>query len=373
MAAFRDYITDYVRGPDIAAMKSELRAVCAGLATIRYSILIHDGGFTVRPYRDEPDYSEKVMEVFARFRRHPAKNYLVEFKEFPEINHIEAKVLEFVAELNPEAFRRLDEFCQRYQFFEDEVITRFDREIQFYLAYLDYTEKLRAAGLSFCLPAVSSQDKHVRVRNGFDLALAAKLVGEKAPVVCNDFYLEGSQRIFVVSGPNQGGKTTFARMFGQLHYLAALGLPVPGEEAQLYLFDELFTHFERREDIKNLRGKLQDDLVRIHDILERATGNSIIVMNEIFTSTTLQDAQFLSRRIIRKIIALDALCVCVTFLSELSTLAEQTVSMISTVVPDNPAQRTYKVLRLPAEGKSYAMAIAEKYGVTYHALMERIA
>jgi DNA mismatch repair protein MutS len=373
LAAFRDYLARYVASAGFTTLARETRDRKDALGRIRYCTRIKGDRVEVTRYTDEADYSAVVLRTFERFEQGAVKDYLIRYRTRPGMNHVAAQILERVARLFPEEFAALDEYCSRHAAFLDEGIRHAHRELQFYLAYLDYIRPLRDAGLSFCYPDVSASSKDVRADGTFDLALARKLVTQGTPVVTNDFRLEGRERIAVVTGPNQGGKTTFARTFGQLHHLASVGCPVPGSAARLFLFDRLFTHFEREEDLSARTGKLEDDLIRIGGILRAATPDSIVILNETFASTTTRDAHFLGTKLLTKVMRLDALCVYVTFVDDLASLGEQVVSMMSTIVPENPAERTYKVVRKPADGLAYALAIAEKHGLTYERLLERIA
>ena len=369
----REYLTGYVASERFTSLVAETQSVVDELASVSYSLQIKGNRVRVDRYDGEPDMSEQVDRIFAKFKQAPLRDYRVKIPDWAVMNHVEGRILDLVAKLNPDTFARLEQCCARNHGYLNDTVGRFDREVQFYLAYLEHIAPFRASGLAFSYPRVSGRSKDVRGTETFDLALAAKLTEDSGAVVTNDFHLTDAERILVVSGPNNGGKTTFARTFGQLHYLAGLGLPVAGEEVRLFLADRIFTHFEREEDIETLRGKFEDELFRIHEILAHATGDSVLIMNESFGSTTLRDALTVGTEVMRRIIDLDALCVFVTFVDELSRLGPTTVSMMSTVVPDDPAVRTYKVVRKRADGLAYAAAIAEKYGLTYAALRKRIA
>ena len=343
------------------------------LAAIQYCIRIKGNAVTVLHYDEEIDHSADVLRIFEKFKQGAVKDHRAELRDWLDMNHVEARVLDFVAQLHPQVFVELATYCANNADYLDATIKTFDREVQFYLAYRDYIGICKSAGLSFCYPRMSSTSKAMHCDETFDPALAHKLANEKkARVVCNDCHLDGKERLIVISGPNNGGKTTFARMVGQLHYLAKIGCPVPGRNAALFLCDQIFTHFEREENTKDLRGKLQDDLMRVHQILAHATSRSVIIMNEIFSSTTLTDALFLSRKIIGEILERDALCVCVTFIDELAQIDDRAVSMVSEVKPEDPASRTFRVRRRPADGRAYAVSVAELYGLTYDHLTERL-
>jgi DNA mismatch repair protein MutS len=369
---FRGYLGEYAGSEGFASLAAQTQALKEAFERVRYAVRIHGARVTVSRYEGEPDYAAEVEEVFARFQQGPVQSYLVKLSEYAEMDHVEAQIASLVARLYPDEFATLDGYCARHRDYLDPVIGRFDREVQFYLAYLELTGRFRAAGLPFCYPHVSAGSKEVAAENTFDIALAGKLVPGGGTVVTNDFRLAGPERMLVVSGPNNGGKTTFARTFGQLHYLASLGLPVPGRSARLFLPDRIYTHFEKEEDIETLRSKFEDELVRVHDILGKATGDSVIVMNESFNSTTPDDALLVGTEVMRRVLALGCLGVYVTFVDEIASLSEATVSMVSQIVAGNPAERTFKVLRRPADGLAYAWAIAEKYGLTYERLLERI-
>lgn len=372
LSALREFLIPYVASAAFRSLASDTSDRKASLAEVRYCVRIRGGRVDVSRYEGQADYSAEVLKIFERFKQGAVKDYLVVYRTWPGMDHIGAQIVELVAQLFHDEFTALDEYCTKHARFLHERIQSFHKEVQFYLSYLDYIGPLRAAGLSFCYPEVTSASKDVFATGTFDLALAKKLVSEGRPVVRNEFHLEGPERIFVVSGPNQGGKTTFARTFGQLHHLAGLGCPVPGETAKLFLFDQLFTHFEEEEDVTTMTGKLESDLVRIRDILQAATPDSIIILNEIFTSTTLKDARFLGKKVMEKIVQLDLLCVYVSFIDELASVGESVVSMVSKIVPENPAERTYRVVRGPADGLAYALAVAEKHNLTYERLRRRL-
>jgi DNA mismatch repair protein MutS len=368
--AVRACLAEYATSDAFTGLAARTRRVIDDLSDLRYCLHIDGTSITVSRCEDEPlDLSAEVRSTFARFREGEVDRQEGQQTQSGGLDHVEAAIVERVVRLYPEVFTSLQQASERQRGFLHDVVETFDREVQFYVAYLDHITPMQRAGLQFCHPQVCD-DKQVRAADTFDLALAHAVGGGN--VVCNDFSLTDPERILVVTGANQGGKTTFARLFGQLHYLAALGVPVPGRDVRLLRFDRVLTHFPKRERLEDLRGRLEDELMRIRDVMDRATPNSILVLNELFGSAKLQDATKLGATVLDRVEGLECLCVFVTFLDELAAPSRTKVSLVAKVHPDDPSTRTFKVVRQPAEGRAHALAIAEKYQLTYDALRQRI-
>jgi len=372
LSELRDHVVAYASSAAFAGLVSETRETVSDLTSVRYTVTISGRRVRVGRYRGEADYGEEIERTFARFGRGEQRRYTRKMSVHNDIGHVEERILGLVARLYPEVFDALDAYVARNRSFVDEPLIDFTRGIRFYLDVLAFLAPLERAGLPFCFPTVVDGGDGVHVRDGFDLALADRLVRSRTPIVTNDFDLGGDERIMVVTGPNQGGKTTFARMFGQIHHLAAVGCPVPGSSASIPLTDHIFTHFEREEHVENLRGKLADDLVRVRSMFERATPETVLIMNETLNSTTLTDARFLGEKLLDRITGIGARCVYVTFVDDLAAAHAGIVSMVGGVTSGSEEVRTYEIVRRPADGRAYALALAERYGLTYEQLKGRI-
>jgi DNA mismatch repair protein MutS len=371
MIRLRDYVRAYVSSPLFAREQNEGEQIGEALSQIRYDVVVRGLRIEVRDSAREADYGELVRRTFASFEAAAEREYRFSIDQSKYLSWVDGKILSIVGDIYREPFDRLERYCRYRDKIVDDSIARFDRELQFYLSYLDYIDRLKSRDLDFCLPVVDAAGADTDGRAVFDLALAAKLAPKARPV-CNDFHLTRPERAIVVTGPNQGGKTTFARAFGQLHFLASLGLPVPAAAARLPLADRVFTHFERVEHMGSLRGKLQDDLIRAHTILQNASAQSIVIVNEIFASTTLSDAVWLSGKIAARVVGLDALCVWVTFIDDVVDFSDTFVSMVAKIDPASPTTRTFVVQRQPPVGLAYAMSVAEKHRLDYRSVRERL-
>ncbi|GAA3935804.1 DNA mismatch repair protein MutS [Actinomadura viridis] len=379
LRGLRDDLSQHVAAASFTGAGEQARRLRDRLGEVRYDLFLRGDKITVAAHDPGArfDFADQVLAAFARFRPdrpsggrgNPAT---AQRAAGMNLDQVEAGVLDLVVELHPGVFGELAAFCETHRDLLDEGIVGIDRELRFYLGYLEFLTPLREAGLPFCHPEVSAAEKGMLAREVFDLALADKLVAGGGRVVVNDVDLGEGERILLVSGPNQGGKTTLSRAFGQLHHLAALGCPVPARRARLFLPDRILTHYERAENPAGLAGKLEEELLRLRAILDRATPDSLIVLNEIFTSTTSEDALSLSGAVLAALSGLDAQCLWVSFLDELSRLDPKTVSMVSTVTDDGAHTRTYKIERRVPDGRAYAMAMAERHGLTYDRLASRL-
>lgn len=371
LGRWRDVVDFHTTGSHFRRLVEDVRDVQRALAGVGYSIRVVDGTVEVDASSGEKDYSTTIAELLARFGAGPPP-VLRPLAEWADMNQMEEQILDRVAALHPDAFGRLADFADRHEHFADPGVIAFDREIHFYLLYLAFTRRITGDGRTFCLPQLVVQPDDIRAEQAFDLALAGRRETAQS-LVCNDFQLVDPERVLVVTGPNQGGKTTFARTFGQLVYLAALGCPIPARSARLSLPDRLCSHFERAEQATDADGRLLAELERMRDILERATADTVLILNESFSSTSTFDGVQIGFNVLDQIIARGSIAVWVTFFDELADAGPAAVSMVAATDPDDPSKRTFRMVRRSADGEAHAVVLAERYGLTFDHVTARIA
>lgn len=285
------------------------------------------------------------------------------------LSEIESACLDLLKEKKPDFFRTLERAAEYETSYARPVLSRFEREIPFYLAFRGFQLEMEREGFAFATPAADGEAP-MEAKGLYDIALALASYPEGRPVISNDFYYGEGERFFVLTGPNQGGKTTFARSLGQLVFFAAMGLDVPAKSANVPFFAKIRSHFSVEESAESGRGKLMEELVRLAPMMREEERGSFVIINELFTTAANYDAQIMGKRVLSHFLALDCRGIYVTHLAE---LAEENAGIVSLrAMLDAQGVPNFEIRRGSPEDTVCAAGTVGKYRLTYGQLKERL-
>ncbi|WP_182914356.1 MutS-related protein [Paenibacillus sp. 1011MAR3C5] len=269
-----------------------------------------------------------------------------------------------------------------------------EAEFAFYIGAVKFIQRMRGLGLPMCRPAILPMgQKEGRLYDNYNVNLALRMsykIDEGSlndRIVSNDVCFDEEGRIFILTGPNSGGKTTYAQAIGLTQVLMQCGLYVPCSRAEISPVDALHVYFNVEEQAALETGRLGVESKRIGEIFGAATSNSMVLLNEAFSSTSPGESFYLMKDIVSALKLLGVRAVVATHLHELAESidrineeVEGSSKLISMVAGMKEAtdhggtlsNRSYKVRPCRPQGKSFAMDIARQYGISFNQLAETI-
>ena len=361
MRQFFQILQDWVISETFQRMRRQTKEIMNEIRGLRLVIT-----YEKNRVRVELDEDERETETPAWQDRKPLQN---PFSSSAALVEIERECLDILKKMKPDLFQAIQETSKRFELYENPIVARFEKEIKFYLSYCSLQKHLEGKGFSFSTPKVS-EISPPEGKGLYDLALACVSVNSGKKVVPNDFYYGAGKRFFVLTGPNQGGKTTFARSLGQLVYFTRIGLDVPAREASVPFFPNIQTHFSVEESMESGRGKLKEELTRLAPMMKVRQKGTFVIINELFTTAANYDAQIMGQKVLAHFIELGCMGIYVTHLKELASSHTQAVSLRA--MQDENKCPTYIIQRGEAGENANAEQLVEKYRLTYRQLKERL-
>ena len=196
-------------------------------------------------------------------------------------------------------------------------------------------------------------------------------------VVANDLTFDDAGRVYILTGPNRGGKSVVTCALGIAQAMFQLGLPVPAEEATISPVSAIFTHFPTGAEDTLDKGRLGEECARLREIFDAADANSLVLLDESLSSTGSYEASFIAAEILSAFAVLGARVLFSTHLHELGervdeinerSLAAGGVAVDTLVAGIEEGRRSFRIHRKKPDGKSYARDIAERYGLSFDLL-----
>ena len=249
------------------------------------------------------------------------------------------------------------------------TISKLIPELTYYINFAEFISAAKKKGMHFCKAQPVPAQNGVCMMNAkgfYNLKLASSLASSDE-VVDNDLIYDDTHVIYLLTGANRGGKTTLTQAVGLLYALAQGGIYVPADAFEYTPADMIFTHFPADEDKTMDLGRLGEECVRFKEIFDGATGESLVLLNESFSTTSFEEGYYIAVDAVRALRLKGSRTIYNTHMHKLAENAAE-FNVSSVVMASEEGKRSYKVVEKAPEGSSYARDIAAKYGVTYEML-----
>ncbi len=280
------------------------------------------------------------------------------------------------------AVREWHPVIRRYLRMNTGVFTNLTDDIRFLLGAVGYLRGLQNAGLPVCRPSLQPMGARVmELKDVYNPYVGMQLFAKKEKIVPNDFAFDEDGMIYLLTGPNQGGKTVLTYAVGICQALMQLGLFVPAREARISPVDEIYVHFPSQDGMEPGQGRLGEECARMAHILENTTAYSLVLMDETLSSTSAIEATYIAFEIVSTLSMIGCRCLFATHLHDLTqqvaALNEKAAegvridNLVAEIEDKETGVRSFRIVRKKPDGLSYARSIAEKYGVTWEQIMEK--
>jgi len=253
-------------------------------------------------------------------------------------------------------------------------------EIEFISKASELIEKLAShPGCSVTMPIVSEAKEKIFKAKGLYNPRVALAISDE--IVTNDLEFDDNARIYVLTGPNRGGKSVITVALGAAEAFAMLGLPVPAEYAEISVVDGIFTHFPEGADDTIDKGRLGEECARLREIFDEVTEDSLILLDESLSSTGAYEATYIASEILTAFAAMSVRGIFSTHLHDLAASVPEInrksreaggILLDTLVAGIEEGRRSFKIIRAKPDGKSYAKDIADKYGLSYESLIAKV-
>jgi len=284
-----------------------------------------------------------------------------------------------INEVYKSSLRSWKKIVQQYVLENTDFLLNLMPEIEFLIKGTRLMSRLREKGCDLCVPVLApADDRAFKAIGLYNPAVALKIDDE---IVTNDLIFDEKATIYILSGPNRGGKSVITCALGMAQVMMQLGLFVPAKSATISPVDAIYTHFPTGADDTIDKGRLGEECARLGEIFDSVTSHSLVLLDESLSSTGSYEASYIAAEILTGFSAVKCRTLFSTHLHELAAMlddinekcaAEGGAPIDTLVAGIDEGKRSFKIYRAKPDGKSYARDIANKYGLSHESIMKKI-